>query len=428
MTTSSKTIEISLDKWQQDILIASNGKRFVTASIGRQSGKTYLAVAFIILKALQNIKSINWWIAPTYGPSKMAFRRALEFLNINKIPYDVNRSDLRITFQGGSVIDFKSGDREEGLRGESVDFMVIDEIGLIKRDVWDYALRGTITATKGQVFFIGTPKGKNLFYELFQAGQDDSQPEFISFQHPSNISAFFPDSEWELVKQLPERVFRQEYQAEFLDDGGEVFRNIRGCIQGGLEQYKTSKQYYAGIDLAKTVDYSVICILDENAHLVAFDRFKDVAWTIQKERIKKLVSQYRAFCYLDSTGVGDPVLDDLLASGLPVQGYKFTSTSKRQLIEKLSIAVERNEISFPEIPELINELNIFAFEQLPSGGMRYSAPSGLHDDIVIALALAYFAHGGYGFQLNTVSDKADRIMIGGEDRVFHADDRIKQDW
>ena len=387
-------VDINLSKWQNKVKKILDVYRFIVISAGRQSGKTFLCVLIICVQALHNKNWVCWWVAPTYPISKIAMRRIVGFLVDNKIPYKLNKSELCITFRNGSTIWFKSADNEDGLRGETVHFMVIDEMGFIKQDTWNFALRGTITATKASVVFIGTPKGKNLFYQFWCKGNDRKEKEYISFQFSSDKSPFFSNEEWIEVQKLPQRVFEQEYLAEFLDDGGELFRNIKDCIQGDFEKYHHRKTYYAGVDLAKSFDYTVICIFDDNCHLVAFDRFNEISWNIQKDRIVKLCKEYNAIICMDSTGLGDPLVEDLQVAGFPVEGFKFTNTTKRQIIENLAMGIERGEITFPDIPELVNELNIFTFEQLPSGLIRYAAPSGMHDDIVIALGLAYHKAGG----------------------------------
>jgi phage FluMu gp28-like protein len=155
------------------------------------------------------------------------------------------------------------------------------------------------------------------------------------------------------------------------------------------QEPKKGKRYYMGVDLAKSHDYTVIVIIDEGGHVVYFDRFNDISWTIQKKRVVDIAQYYNAAVLVDSTGVGDPVLDDLLYH-ISVDGFKFSNTSKRQLVENLSIGIERGSISFFEIPELIEELSTFAYDQSETGLIRYNAPDGLHDDCVIALALAYW--------------------------------------
>ncbi|MCP3681203.1 MAG: hypothetical protein GY861_00800, partial [bacterium] len=338
---------------QYEVNNAFDDYRFVVISAGRQSGKTFLGIYKLFQNSMEKPNSVNWWVSPTYTNSKIAFRRLVTFLHENRIGHHTNRADLRIDLDiNKAAIEFKSADREEGLRGETVDFMVIDEMGMIKRDAWQFALRGTITITEAQVMFIGTPKGKNLFYELYTWGMDKLKPDYVSFQFDSKASPYFSDEEWNIVSEFPERIFRQEYQAEFLDDGGEVFRNIRDCIKGpmGNIPFTPKNSYYAGVDLGKSVDFSVICILDNYGHLVFYDRFKDVDWSLQKPRIVNACGQYRAFTKMDSTGLGDPILSDVMRSGIAIQGFKFSNISKRQLIEKLAMAIERAEITFPEIP------------------------------------------------------------------------------
>lgn len=404
-------LEIRLTEWQREVYREYEKCRYTVVSAGRQCGKTYLCVIITILNAISKGNSIIWWVAPVYSLSKMAMRRTVSKLLEYGIGYTVNKTEARIDIYNGTTIWFKSAENESGLRGESVDFLVVDEIGLIKRDSWQYALRGTITATGAKVVFIGTPKGKNLFYELYCRGQDKEDKSIRSFRYSSQESKYFGDGEWDEIKKLPERIFKQEYLAEFVDDGGEVFRNVRQCVKGALrkaEHHKT--QYYAGIDLAKSYDYTVICILDSSGHLCSFDRFNDMAWTVQKERIICKIKEYNAIALIDSTGLGDPILDDLLMSEISISGFKFTNASKRQLVEKLAISIEMQEISFPEIPELINELSIFTFEQTQSGTIRYNAPSGMHDDIVIALALAYWQYGGYKLGKDAFHSEDDRVM------------------
>jgi len=406
-----QTIKIGLSEWQKKVLAALRKHRFVVVSAGRQCGKTHLCAIIITLKALENQGTVSWWVAPVYQQARVGMRRVRQFLRANLIPHKVNLSELRISL-GDSVIDFRSAEREDTLRGETVNFMVVDETGLIKRDAWEYSMRGTISATQAQVLFIGTPKGKNLFYELYCKGQDPLETEYASFQIESKESPYFDPKEWASVKRLPQRIFEQEYKAHFIEDGGEVFRNVRDCVRGRFEEPIAGKAYFAGVDLAKSVDYTVICILDETGHVVAYDRFNELSWSIQKDRIKRLCGRYGAVAHIDSTGVGDPIVEELSLEGVQVVGLKFTNITKRQIIEGLAMGVERAEVSFPEIPELINELNIFTFEQLPSGMLRYGAPEGLHDDCVISLALAWWLYaGGQGME-HAFSDETGRIFDG----------------
>lgn len=200
-----------------------------------------------------------------------------------------------------------------------------------------------------------------------------------------------------LKKALPDRVFRQEFLAEFISDMGGVFRKVKDCMKGDFRKAEGHKKYIMGVDLAKYEDFTVIVVMDlEDGHVVHFDRFNQIDWNFQKQRIEQASKDYNdATIFIDSTGVGDPIWEDLYkkTSG-NVVGFSIKSNAiKRQLIDGLVIAIENNSISYPEIDELINELTIFEYEKMPSGVEKMHAPAGYHDDCVIALALAVYGLG-----------------------------------
>jgi phage terminase large subunit-like protein len=143
------------------------------------------------------------------------------------------------------------------------------------------------------------------------------------------------------------------------------------------------------VDLAKHVDFTVIIVLDQNGHLCYFDRFSQIDWTFQEKRIVEVAKKYNnARILVDSSGVGDPIYENLRRAGVQVEGYKFTNASKKDLIENLSIAIENKTISYPDIPVLLSELGLFGYKISQAGITTYNAPDGYHDDSVIALALA----------------------------------------
>lgn len=313
---------------------------------------------------------------------------ALQFVNYDLVK-SLNRSELFIAFVNGSELWFKSADNPDALRGRGIDFLVIDEAATVKREAWENALRPSLSDTRGKAVFISTPKGHNWFFEMWTRGNDPKYSDYKSWSYPTSANPFIPKSEIEQAKQtLPIAVFEQEYLAVFREDVGSVFREVESCISGSLSKAMAKIHYVAGVDLAKHVDFTVICILDQDGHLVAFDRFSKLDWVFQRKRIYALCERYKARLLLDSTGVGDPIYDELRREQLRVEGYKFTSASKKDLIENLSIMMENKQISFPNIPELVNELKLFGYSTTAGGTVRYGAPEGYHDDCVIALALA----------------------------------------
>ena len=161
--------------------------------------------------------------------------------------------------------------------------------------------------------------------------------------------------------------------------------------------------YVLGVDLGRLIDFTVLVVIKrgervlgrdgrwftEKPRVVHFERFNRIDWNLQKERIKACSQKYKdAIISIDSTGVGDPVSEELRFSALAVEDYKYTRESKRKLIDKLSMFIEQKLITYPNIPELLDELESFSFEKTDAGSLKYMAPSNKHDDCVNALALA----------------------------------------
>ncbi len=370
--------------------------RFLIIDAGRRWGKTITALNWILWMAF-NRGGENWWVAPVYSQSKMAFRRLLSAARrggADKIFFDVSQSELRIKFISGAALQFKSADNPDTLRGEGLTSVVIDEAARVKREVWEEVIRPAVSDTGGRVMFISTPKGKNWFFDLWTRGQDPMQKEkYESWQFPTHDNPKIPQEEIDLARNtLPADVFRQEYLAEFLESEAVVFRNVSNCMGAKEEPPIPGKSYFAGCDLAKHTDYTVLSILDSEGNQVYFTRLQKLDWPYQKKLISEIVRRYNnARLVIDSTGVGDPIFDDLCAAGLNVEGFKFTQENKKKLIETLMLSFEQEKIKILNNPVQLNELQIFEYNISPSGIVHYSAPEGYHDDCVIALALANWA-------------------------------------
>lgn len=365
----------------------SSEARFKVCCTGRRWGKTLAATMEILKDALANPGCLNWWVAPVYGQTMVAYRMLSKGRKV--IANDL-RSLKRIELIQGSAIEFKSADNFDSLRGSGIHLLVIDEAALVDREAWEEALRPTLTDTKGKAIFVSTPKGRNYFFELFCRGQDPQYPEWESFTFPTSSNPYIsPDEIEEAKRTLPDTVFRQEYLAEFLEDSAGVFRNIKACIQGSFEEPQSNHSYILGWDVAKHEDFSVMTVVDETTrHVVAFDRFNQIDYTFQLLRLSNLAQKYQAAIIMDSTGVGDPLFEQVRKLGYAVEGFNFTNTSKQQLVEHLAVLLEQQRITFPNIPELIHELELYQYEMTRAGNVKYSAPQGYHDDTVISLGLA----------------------------------------
>jgi hypothetical protein len=259
--------------------------------------------------------------------------------------------------------------------------VIVDESAFIPdlESGWQNSIRPTLTDYQGKAVFLSTPRGKNYFYSLFMKG---GETDWSSFKFTTYDNPYINIREIEDAKlQLPAVVFEQEYLANPSENSANPFGSafIRNCIKPISGHPIVSY----GIDLAKSVDFTVIIGLDANGNVAYFDRFQ-MDWHNTKENIKRLPP---APILVDSTGVGDPILEDLMREGINIEGLKFTSQSKQQLMEGLAQAIQQRRIGYPD-GVIVDELDIFEY-QFTANGVRYSAPSGFHDDCVVSLALSW---------------------------------------
>ena len=380
---------------QLDAIFDDRRYSFIEAST--KAGKTSGCIVWITEQAIHGREGWNyWWIAPVSGQADIAFRRCLR-----AIPQELrneNQTLKTITLINGAVIWFKSADKPDSLYGEDVYAAVMDEASRTKEDAW-FAIRSTLTATRGPIRIIGNVKGRrNWFYQLARKAQRNEDPNF-GYHKITAIDAIAAhilekDEVEDARKVLPEAVFRELYLAEPSDDQGNPFglKAIAKCVQ---PMTRDAIAVVGGWDFAKSQDWTVGCILDQYGRLVKFDRFQ-LGWEETYPRIHALNGLLPALC--DSTGVGDPVVERLQKkSGSKFEGFKFTQPSKQLLMEGLAIAIQSGEVTFPDAPEgmlpqdhpghIRRELELFEYEYTRTG-VRYSAPEGFHDDCVMALALA----------------------------------------
>jgi hypothetical protein len=353
--------------------ILESQARFNVLMCGRRFGKSELS-------QIKMIKTASFgeqiaYITPTYKLAKVFFNKLAAAL-----PFPNNQSNLTMQFPNKGSVEFFTGERLDNLRGRKFNGVIIDEASYIPNleDGWLNSIRPTLTDYKGWGWFLSTPRGKNFFYSLYMKQEDGWQ----SFKYSTYDNPYIDKKEIDEAKrQLPAPVFEQEYMANPMENAANPFGsdNIKDCIKPLSNQ----EPVCFGIDIAKSYDWSVIIGLDAGGNVCYLDRFqKD--WHTTKQTILKLP---RKAMLLDSTGVGDPIFEELQRAGLMVEGLKFTSNSKQQLMVGLQNAIHTKSISYPE-GVIVNELEVFEY-QFAANGVKYSAPSGFHDDCVMALALAY---------------------------------------
>ncbi len=384
--------------------------RFVVGACGSKWGKTFGCSIAMIYQAWNNPGSLNWWIAPSYDQATNAYNLILTMLPDNM--YRERKSDLAIDILNPSgeihsIIVFKSGDKPGSLRGFAVNFFIMDEAALCKEDAL-VSVMTTLTQTKGKGIFISTPKGRNWFYDAYQKGEKrdefgmplypdgkgDLFPEWFSIRMPTWMNPHVGLKEvYDFKKNMPQAVFMQEIGAQFLTESAGVFRGIKNCInyeRNKFENPQPGHRYVMGVDLARIHDFTVITVADTiDNHVVYFERFNQIPWEVQYHKIITMSRRYnQAEAFMDSTGIGDPIVESIERGGVKVTPYKIgTNQQKKQLIDKLRIALENRKITYPHVPMLIKELEAYEYEISDGGVVKYSSPSGIHDDCVMSLAL-----------------------------------------
>lgn len=364
-------------------------ERYGVIEASTKSGKTAGCMIWLTEQAMACRPGQSvWWVAPVLSQSKIVFRRLKRA--IPRPLYRANETELTITLANDAALHFKGADHPDSLYGEDVYAAVIDEASRVKEDAW-FAVRSTLTATNGPVRVIGNVKGrKNWMYRLArkaEAGEPDMHYAKIVAADAVAAGLIDADEVADAERQLPANVFRELYLADASDDDGNPFglTAIRACIAAaGLAD---EPAIVFGLDLAKHVDFNVLIGLTVSGAVCHFERWQG-SWEDTIARVLRTVGQVPTL--VDATGVGDPVVERLQKQGRETGArflpYKFTPIKKQQLCEGLAVAIQQQAIRYPPGP-IVAELESFEYEYREHG-VRYTAPSGLHDDCVIGLALA----------------------------------------
>lgn len=335
-----------------------------------------------------------WYVAPTFRMVDLHWRTLRRNLPPG-YPARLRQAERRLVCDNGAEIVFRSADNPDHLRGVGLDFLVVDEAAFIANGAtaWGEAMRPTLADRRGRALIISTPRGHDWFHGMYSRGQDLAEPDSAAFCFPTATNPTIAPGEIEAAaRELPQRIFEQEFEARFLDDGGSVFRGVRRAAHlVPCEPY--AGRYVVGVDWGKRNDFTVLVVLDtERSAVVALERFNQIDYAVQTQRLAVLCERWRPkLVQAEQNSMGEPLIEQLLRDGLPVRGFKTTAASKTRVIENLALALDQGVLALPDDPVLVTELEAYTMEPSRSGHYRYSAPPGLHDDCVMALALAWDA-------------------------------------
>lgn len=364
--------------------------RFVVTMCGRRWGKTVDGGDWIVDGALDGEPC--GWFAPTYKYlievwDDMAAR-------LRPVARNINKTEKRIELHGGGLIEFWTLDDPDAGRSRKYKRIVVDEAGLVRnlKQAWQTALRPTLVDYRGAAWFYGTPKGRSHdFSTLYAYAETDTDGEWLAHRAPTRENPHIPADEIEAAKrELPEGAFLQEFEGVPADDGGNPFglTAIAACL-GPLSD---NPPVVWGWDFARAQDWTVGIALDAYGKVCKVERWQGRPWGDTIRDVVRITGKCQAVG--DSTGVGDSVVEAIQTRGCPMEGYPFTPKSKQALMQRLASAIQNKQVTIPEgegLGFLRSELETFTYEYT-AHGVRYTAPDGLHDDAVMALALAVYGY------------------------------------
>lgn len=401
---------------------------------GRGWGKTlYMGCEILVPFLDQHPGAKVMWVAPTYLTCMSLIEDVFKALNettgkhyIPKFDNDGNQVWEFVTTKSGSVlkwyngaeVTFRSADSPDSIVSRGFNLIIIDEACLIADEkIFTLQILGTARKQGIKIFMISTPRGRGHWtYKYFLKGQDPKDTMYMSFTQPYNKNPYYSKVLEKLIKDIPEHVYRQEYLAEFIDNGDSVFRGLENVLVGNEITFESHQQewslpltditvkgftgertvdaadrrFIVGLDLAKSVDYTVLWAMDlDTGDLVYYRRLNKMDYRNVLQIATDVCKKYNhAELIFDATGVGAGLADVLNNYDVTAHPFVFTNESKNEIVNRLALSIQYQEIKIPNIVTVKNELSVFTYSLTRTGKISYAAPSGFHDDIVMSLALA----------------------------------------
>jgi len=439
MTICLETIEPH--SYQQRILmeffLRSKSQELVMAC-ATKFGKTFGAAHGLSLGAWVSPNRRFRWVGPIYEQALLGLEECKNVLP-GKPYVDINMSGPKITLKNNSNIQFWHGQKPTSLEGAGIHGYVLDECAKMKEDVYTSAIT-TTTRTEGKFVLISTPLGKNWFFRKAMEAKESMDwhlkrgkiPPKMFITAPTSANPYISAARIEQSrKNMSERLFRQFYLAQFIDDSS-IFINFRSCIEGDHLEFDRDRQYWydenisekqvvVGCDWAKKKDYTVMVALDYTTNpprMVGFLRFTGLAYTSAVAELIRFCRPFKevSIIYHDATGIGEAINDLLMNCPYAFEPIVFTNNSKSHMVNLLGMTFEQRKLIIPHWDTLLSELDAYECQVSPIGTMSFNAPSGFHDDCVCALMLANAAAQEYVFDNIEVRDLSDKNTSSTEKR------------
>jgi len=406
LTTKKIRQRIPLQPHQR--AIANSPAKRIVVCAGRRGGKTYLAAAKAVQAASVGRRVL--YATPVNDQATAFWERACAMTAAAVSYRQVTRHEMTrsLEFAGGGRIRCKTAHDPDTMRGDYADFLILDEYAYMKPEAWEQVGAPMLLDNNGDAWFISTPTPLNHFYHLYLRAQQEElagNKRWASFHFNSRANKYLSEEALaELTKDMSAQDVKQEIDAEFIPGEGRVFTNILEAMyepEDDVHNVHSGHPKSLTIDWGQKQDFTAISIGCKQCHKeLKLIRWKGIDYPEQQRRIKALRDHWKPeTIYAESNSMGLPNIQALQAGGVEVQAFDTTSQSKRQIIQGLKLALERGEWKFVNDPAGTLELEGYeASVSKTTGQVQYSAPSGMHDDSVIARALlVYSGNSGFGW-------------------------------
>lgn len=401
----SNYIGYTPEPWQLKVHTLLNdgfksGKIIVVKS-KRQCGKSLMAENELLRYAINYPNSTNAIISPTLNQSRKIYKEISKAIIDSGVIKKKNSNTLEIELVNGSTILFKSGAQKDALRGITISgILILDECAYLDKDILELVLAWT-NVYRAPILMCSTPRQKSgFFYDYFMLGLSGKRKDVISVDwNEFDTSKFLSAEKLELYRNmLPKGQFKTEFLGEFIDGGSGVF-DYDDKLWTASDSLMSSGKLWFGIDWANggNGDYTVLTAFNENGQqvLLTYTRNKtpmqqakfitDILNTIPKQKVRKITCESNSIgtVYIDIFKKLNPNLVGL------IKEFNTSNTSKRDIIEGLQAAIGEGNVKLINDSESKVQFGAYAMEITAGGKITYNAPYGLHDDIVIASAIAW---------------------------------------
>ncbi|MBA1335847.1 MAG: hypothetical protein HPY66_1665 [Firmicutes bacterium] len=345
---------------------------------------------------------MGWIVAPTYDLANDNWRNLKKFFPEDWV-VKKNEAERRIETIYDGLIEVKSADNPESLVAVGLDYLLMTEVARAKdlQTIWANLYARLSSAGRGPEgkgglgVFNSSPIGTNYFHTMYQWGQDPTMPEWESWKFDCYSSPYIKPEAIEMARRtMPDKLFRQNWLADFIASGGEVFSNVDEVSIANPQEPVRGMRYWASWDPAQRGDNSPFMVRNDRGEQVFSINLTGRGWPDQMNIVEMHTKRYNnAHLYIDCTGLGDTIPSTMIMRGLDVEPIYWsgggTVNMKEQLVAKYIVLMEQ------KAPTLLNdevqkgELRAYTYKITKAGHFSYSAPSGMTDDYVSALIMLY---------------------------------------